>query len=141
MNTKIKKYLLQVVAAAAFMLLPLASAHAATICNTGPIQSLPAGGGWGPESPCSCGTGNIQGGLLASSNTFGWLWSSGPSTGQVWVQLEMKLVQGSDAGFWWGERTAGGYYFVNGGGGLAESMVTQYPDYAWTGRYRSVCAQ
>ena len=56
------------------------------------------------------------------------------------MQLEMKLIQGNDAGFWWAERAAGGSYFVSNGGGMTDPMQVSYPDYVWTGRYRAVCA-
>lgn len=139
MNTKIKRSLLQVVAAAAFMLLPLASAHASVVCSEGPVRDVNAGE-W-QDSQCNCGSGNVSGGVLASTNTFAWLYANGPSHGQVWVQLEMQTPAGVNLGWFWAERAAGGYYMAHAPGGLAEAMKTSTLNYSWTGKYRSICAQ
>ena len=143
MKTKIKKYLLQALAGAGFLLLPLASAQAQQIvypCSIGPTRSLPAGGGWGDESRCDCGNGGIRGGVFASDNTFAWLWSAGPSAGEVWVQLEMEHPTRGNVGFRFIDAAAGGPYFVNGGSGRNDAMQTT-TRFTWTGRYRTVCYQ
>jgi len=142
MKTTIKRYLLQALAGAGFLLLPLASAQAQSgdFCSYGPIRSLPAEGGWGDESRCDCGSGNIQGGVFASDNTFAWLWSAGPSTGEVWVLLEMEHPTRGNVGFRFVNAASGGAYFVNGGSGRNDPMQTT-TRFTWTGRYRTVCFQ
>lgn len=112
----------------ATLLLPVAGAQAAAICDEGPIKTAPPSGEWSGVSDCECE--NISAAVMTTVGGSAALFpSSGVYTGEAWLQLEFAPVGGGGGEFWWAERTGGaGYYFITGtSGNLATSFVKSYP--------------
>jgi hypothetical protein len=67
----------------------------AGVCGRGPWRQIPAYGDWGPESRCTCSDGT-EGGVYASRDWIGWLWTESSSPASAGAGFEMETYDSAD---------------------------------------------